>query len=253
MSRTYEALRRAESNFQKKKLEDIYSEPNEPIELNEKIETYLIDLGLSEKQIFSQNLREIRQSLEKIEQYIINPAKSLNIKSDYTETYNYQIALSILVNRKKLLLNRYNDLVNKIKYNHINKLIKNIAEVDIRSSLRKIIRDLCVKDKILEREYKKLNEMLLTINSEQHKKKGEVYAEISKTEPVEAEKEFPKKSIRLRDSLGILILGVILGCLTLLIALAPFLEISVPSSLNIAFFVLIGFFFGLTIANLARP
>ena len=161
--------------------------------------------------------------------------------------------MSILVNRKKLLLNRYNDIVNKIKYYHINKLIREIAEDDIRSSLGKLIRDLYVKDKILEREYDKLDELRRTINVEQHKKKDKVYTEISNTEPIETKKEVAKKSIRLRDSLGILILGVLLGCLTLLIAIAPFFEVSVPDSLNIAFFVLIGLFLGLTIAKLARP
>ena len=66
MSRTHEALRRAEANFQKKKFESKYSEPNERIELIEKIETCLNGLGLSEKQISNQNLREIKQSLKKI-------------------------------------------------------------------------------------------------------------------------------------------------------------------------------------------
>lgn len=253
MSRTHEALRRAEANLEKKTFEKKYPEPVKQLELIEKIETCLISLGLSEKQILNQNLQEIRQSLKKIEACIIDPAKSLNIRADHSETDHYNIALSILVNRKKLLLNRYNNLVNKIKYYHINKLISDIAEDDIRSSLGKKIRDLYVKDKVLEKEYSKLDEMLRTINSKQHKKKDEVYAEIPKTEPIETKKEVAKKSIRLRDSLGILILGILLGCLTLLIALAPFVGVSVPSSLNVTFFVLIGFFLGLTIAKLARP
>jgi hypothetical protein len=151
------------------------------------------------------------------------------------------------------MLNRYNDLVSKIKYYDINKLINDIAEDEIRSSLGKKIRDLYVKDKILEREHNRLDEMLRTINSQQHKKRDEVYTEIPKTEPTETQKKVAKESIRLRDSLGILILGILLGCLTLFIASAPFVGISVPSSLNIAFFVLIGLFLGLTIAKLARP
>jgi hypothetical protein len=253
MSRTHEALRRAEANLEKKTFEKKYSEPTKQSELIGKIETFLEGLGLSEKQILNQNLREIRHSLKKIEACIVDPAKSLNIKSDRLEIDHNNIALSILVNRKKIMLNRYNDLVSKIKYYDINKLINDIAEDEIRSSLGKKIRDLYVKDKILEREHNRLDEMLRTINSQQHKKRDEVYTEIPKTEPTETQKKVAKESIRLRDSLGILILGILLGCLTLFIASAPFVGISVPSSLNIAFFVLIGLFLGLTIAKLARP
>ena len=97
--------------------------------------------------------------------------------------------------------------------------------------------------------------MLLTIDDKQQNKKNEVYAEICNKEPLETEKEEPRKSIRirLRDNLGILTLGVLLGCLSLLIAIAPLVGITVSNFLNIAFFAIIGVVLGLTVAKLAKP
>jgi hypothetical protein len=263
MSRTHEALRRAEVNFQKKKFEQKYlrpieqtgKEPIEKIDISEKIETSLAGLALSEKQILSQDLKEIRQSLKKIDQCIINPKKSLNIHANHFETNHYKAALSILIDRKKLLLNRFNDLVTKRKYYIIKKLAKNIADDSIKSLFEKIINDLYIKDKILQKEYHKLDQMLLNIDDKQQNKKNEVYAEICNKEPLETEKEEPRKSIRiqLRDNLGILTLGVLLGCLSLFIAIAPLVGITVSNFLNIAFFALIGVVLGLTVAKLARP
>ncbi|MGD2097860.1 MAG: hypothetical protein PVG35_09785 [Desulfobacterales bacterium] len=263
MSRTHEALRRAEVNFQKKNFEQKYlrpveqvrKKPIEKIDLSEKIETSLAGLALSEKQILSQDLKEIRQSLKKIEQCIMEPKTSLNIHANDSETNHSIAALSILIDRKKLLLNRFNDLVTKRKYYIIKKLTKNIADDSIRSSFEKIVNDLYIKDKILQKEYHKLDQMLLTIDAKQQDKKNEVYAEISDKEPIETEKEEPRKTIRtrLRDSLGILTLGILLGCLSLFIAIAPLVGVTISNVLSFACFALIGVVLGLTVAKLTRP
>ena len=55
MSRTHEALRRAEANFQKRNFQEKNSLPIGRIELIEKLETLLLDLGLSQKQILTQD------------------------------------------------------------------------------------------------------------------------------------------------------------------------------------------------------
>lgn len=253
MSRTHEALRRAEANFQKRNSQIKYSEPIGRIELIERLETCLLDLRLSEKQILNQDLKEIRLSLRQIDRCIINPKTSFNIQVNDSETDHHRVILSILIDRKKLLLKRFNDLVSKIKYYNISVLLKKITDSSIKTSLEKMIKDLYIKDKILEKEHKKLEQLLSTIDDEQPKKKDDISSEIHKNEQLEVKNETPKTSIRIRDSLGILILGFLLMCLTLFVAGASFAGIPVPSSLNIAFFILLGFFFGLIIANFARP
>ena len=252
MSRTHEALRRAEANFQKETFKENYSEPLKQLELIEKIESGLLGLALSEKQILNQDLKEIKRSLKQIEHCMIDPRTSFNIQVDNSEADPIKAVLSILIDRKKLLLNRFNELINIRKYYNIKKLSKNISEDRIRSSIEKIINELYIKDKVLKKEYTKLDQMYRAIKDKKQTKKDDSYVEIDNKQPGETEKQGQRKSIRLRDSMNILILGALLGCLTLFIAIAPIVGISVPSSLNVAFFLLLGFFLGLTIAKLAR-
>jgi hypothetical protein len=252
MSRTHEALRRAEANFQKRDSQVKYSEPNEQLELAEALETCLLDLGLSEKQISNQDLKQIKINLKQLDQCIANPKISLNIQVNDSETDYTRVILPILIDRKKFLLRRFNDLVIKRKYHNIRVLLNKVTDNSIKTPLEKIINDLYIKDKILEKEYKKLEQLLSTIADKKQKKKDEPHADVHQNQPIEAEKKTPKKSIRIRDSLGIFILGVLLMCLTLYIAIAPLVSISVPSSLNIAFFIILGFFFGLIITRLVR-
>ena len=252
MSRTHEALLRAEANFQKKNIQEKYSEPLGQLELIEKIESGLLRLALSEKQILNQDLKEIKRSLKQIEQCMIHPITSFNIQADSSKADHSKAVLSILIDRKKLLLNRFNELINIRKYYNIKKLSKNISEDRIRSSIEKIINELYLKDKVLKKEYTKLDQMYRAIKDEKQTKKKESYVDIDNKQPEETEKQGQRKSIRLRDSVKILILGVLLGCCTLFIAIAPFVGVSVPSSLNIAIFLLLGFFLGLTIVKLAK-
>lgn len=252
MSRTHDALRQAEANYLKRNSQTKYSEPIRQIQFTESFETCLLDLGLSEKQISNQSLKEIGLSLKQIDRCILNPKTSFNIQANDSETDYDSVILSILIGRKKLLLRRFNNLVSKKKYQNISRLLNKITHSRVKTALEKLIKDLYIKDKILEKEYQKLEQLRSTIDDEQQKKKDSPSAEIDKNQPNEAGKKALKKSIRIRDSLGILILGVLLIGLTLYIAIAPLVNISVPSGLNIAFFILLGFFFGLTITKLTR-
>ena len=131
-------------------------------------------------------------------------------------------------------------------------LLQEMADDGIRTSIEKIINELHAKDKILKKEYQKLEQLRLSINDEQQQAQKDFSEEIHKKKPIIEKKEKPRKSVRVRNSPGILIMGILLICLTFFIALAPFYHIQVPNILNSAFFILLGFFMGLTTANLAR-
>lgn len=256
MSRTHEALRRAEANLKKKNLQETHSEKNGQIQsieqletqrlLTQKLEARLTDLGLSEDQILNQNLKEIGLSLNQINKCIASPKSSLNIQIENPEADFSKDFMPILIERNKLILNRFDELLSKKKYQNINKLLNKITDQGIKTSLEKNINALYLKDKILTKEYQKLEQLRLTIYREPQPNLNQVSQE------VDEKRETPKKSRRLRKFLGILLIGTLLILLTFFIALAPFLDIQVPNILNIAFFILLGFFFGLTIARLAK-
>ena len=252
MGRTHEALRRAEAKFEKRKFQRKQSPQNEHIDSFQKLENRLIELELGKDQISNKNLKEIGKSLAQIDGYITSPKSRLDIQLNDSETDFKKDVLPILIDRKKLTLDRFNELVSKRKYYNIMKLLQEIADGGIRNSIEKIINELHAKDKILKKEYQKLEQLSLSINGEQQQDLKDVSEEIHKKEPIIEKREKPKKSGRVLNFLGVLIMGLLLICLTLFIALAPFYNMRVPNILNSAFFILLGFFMGLTIAKLAR-
>ena len=228
MGRTHEALRRAEANFQKRNFKEKQPLQKEQIRSSERFESQLKDLGLGKDQILNQNLKEIGQSLHQVDGYIASPTTSLNIKfNDFETDFNKDILL-ILIDRKKLILNRFNDLVSNRKYHKIKRLLRNVADEDIRTSIEKIINELHVKDRIIKKEHQKLEQLRLTVNNAQQQNLNDNSEEIHKKEPIDEKKEKPEKFHRIRNSLGILIMGLLLICLTFFIALAPFSDVPLP-------------------------
>jgi hypothetical protein len=246
MGRTYEALRRAEAKVQKSHLQENQSENNGFCITNQKLETRLNDLGLGNNQILNQNLKEIGQSLKRINACMASPESSLHLQSSDCSSDISADILSTLVERKKCVLDRIDFLVSQKKYHNIKKLLNNIVDEDLKKSLEKNINTLQVKDKILKKEYQQLEQLLLASNS------GTSYHPNQIIEEVDQNEKRSQKSARKRISSGLIIVVIVLILLTAFIVLAPLLEIQLLAHpINLALFVLWGTFFGMTVAFLA--
>jgi len=153
VGKTYDLLRRAETNFQKRS--------KQKKNFND-LERFLCKLGLDEEQISNQNQNEIRQSLILINRYIEKPDCFLSLISgddDKSEIDVCNTIMAVLLDRKKLALLRYDALINREKFEKIKQVAGKIADKDIRSTIEKNLCQLIVKDQIFKKEYRKLDKM----------------------------------------------------------------------------------------------
>jgi hypothetical protein len=245
MGRTYEALRRAEAKAQTSHLQEKQSEKDRPLPSNGSLETRLNALGLDKDQIISQNLKEIGQSLNRIDACMASPPSSLNPQSSESPSDMREDIMSILIERKKLILNRLDELVSQKKYYNIYRLLNKITDKGIKSLLEKNVKALQIKDKILKKEYQQLEQLRLASGNgppHQLNQVSERYDQTGKPS---------QRSLGKRQSLRSIIIVALLILLTAFIGIAPFLEIQPPHLINLALFILWGFLFGMTVASLA--
>jgi len=245
MGRTYEALRRAEAKVQKSHLQEKQSEKNGRFASNARLETRLTDLGLGNEQISEQNLKEIGQSLNRIDACMASPTASLDLQSSDSPSDKREDIMSTLIERKKLILNRLDVLVSQKKYHNINRLLNKITDEGIKTSLEKNISALQIKDKILKKEYQQLEQLRLASGSGPSHHPNQLSGRLDQTGKPS------QKSLSKRISLGSIIVIVLLLLLTSFIVIVPFLQIQLPHLINLALFILWGFLFGVTIAPLA--
>jgi hypothetical protein len=246
MGRTYEALRRAEAKVQKSHLQENQSENNGFCATNQKFETRLNNLGLGNHQILNQNLKEIGQSLKRINACMASPASSLELQSSDCSSDISADIMSTLVERKKCILDRIDFLVSQKKYHNIKRLLNNIMDEDLKKSLEKNIDTLQIKDKILKKEYQRLEQLRLTTGNGPSRHPNQMIDELDQKE------KRSQKSARKRISSGLIVVVVVLILLTAFIVLSPLLEIQLLAHpINLALFVLWGTFFGMTVASLS--
>ena len=212
-----------------------------------KIDSRLMDLGLGKERISQQNIIELKDSLHQIDGYIAHPESFL--KQKFRDTVDSETdfklkILPILLERRMFVLESYNELVSKMKIYDLRRLSKRVSDTRVKSSMEKILNDLQLKDSILMKEYQKLEKLRLNIYSEQQK-----FSSMSK----ELTERRNKKSKYLQSGVPVttLIMGALLILLAFLIAIAPFVDILVPDILNSTFLIILGFFFGQGIGELA--
>jgi hypothetical protein len=245
MGRTYEALRRAEAKAQRSRWHDKQSEKEKPLPSNASLETRLDALGLGKDQILSQNLKEIGQSLNRINACMASPPSSLNPQSSDSQSDMREDTMLILIERKKLILNRLDVLVSQKKYYNIYQLLSKITDIGIKTLLEKNVKALQTKEKIIKKEYQQLEQLhLASASGPPHHptQSSEIYGQTGK---------LSQRSLRKRKSLGSIIIVALLICLTAFIAVARLLEIQLSHLINLALFILWGFLFGMTVASLA--
>jgi hypothetical protein len=245
MGRTYEALRRAEAKAQTGHLPEKQSEKDRPLPSNESLEARLNALGLGKDQIIGQSLKEIGQSLNRIDACMANPPSSLNPQSSDSLPETREDVISTLIERKKLILNRLDELVSLKKYFNIYRLLNKITDKGIKTLLEKNIKALQIKDKILKKEYQQLEQLRLASGG------GPSHPSVQISERYDHTGKSSQRSLGKRMSLKSIIIVALLIVLTAFIGITPFLEIRLPHLISLALLILWGFLFGLTVASLA--
>jgi predicted transcriptional regulator len=240
-------LRRAGRHYERKKAPMSASGQNQQIPLSKKIESLLKDLGLDKAHISQQTIKELNQSLSRIDGYIARP--NFFLKQNFGDTVNSEkdfklYILPVLLERRRLVLETYDDLVGGIKDYDLRLLTKEISDTNVKSSIEKILNDLQKKNLILKKEYQKIEKARRDIYFEQqkfssmHKESSE---NINKTS-----RFFPAG-----ESMITWIMGTLLIFIALVIAIAPFANTPVPDIFNITFPIILGFFFGRGIGRFA--
>jgi len=241
------ALGQAIRRFKQKDISNKALDEKAQIILLKKIDSRLKDLGLAKDQISQQNLKELNQSLHRIDSCIVRPGSFLmqEFEDAINSVTDFKLKiLPILLERRMFVLENIDDLVSSTKIFNLRNLAGRISDMSVKSSMDKSLDDLQKKNSILKKEYQKLEKLRLNIYSEQQK-----FHSISK-ELTERRDKTPKY-FQSRESRTTLMMGILLILITSLIAIAPFVNIQVPDILNSAFLIILGFFFGQTIGRLA--
>jgi hypothetical protein len=150
MSRTYDALHRAEKNYARKRL---------PESQYENIESLLVELGLGEEHILKQNYGQLKQSYNRINLFIERPQSFFKLQTEkktLSKIPDCQILQKVLLIRKKHILGCFDKLITDKKLKIINQLAKKICDSQIRLAIEKILKDLQVKNDLLMKEYEKI-------------------------------------------------------------------------------------------------
>jgi hypothetical protein len=234
------ALRRADRHYEQINTPKTSLSQNLQIPSSKQIDSLLRDIGLDKAHISRQTIKELNQSLRRIDGFIAQPESFMKQKfrdTVYSETDFKLHILPFLLDRRRFVLDTYDELAGRMKNYDLRRLINGISDKNIKSSMEKILYDLQMKDSVLKKEYQKIEKIRLDIYSEQQKISSML------KDPGEKRNK-SSKYLPGRDSLTIWIMGSLLILMALSIAIAPFVKISVPDILNSTFLIILGFFFG---------
>jgi hypothetical protein len=240
-------LGRAISSFTQKDVSKRALSDKAQITLLKKIDSRLMDFGLGKDQISQQSLKELNQSLNRIDSCIVRPKSFLQQKFNMTINSEIDFKLKIvpiLLERRNFVLESIDELVSRRKIYDLRRLVKRIPDISVKSSMEKSLDDLQIKNSFLKKEYQKLEKLRLNIYSEQQKFSS-IFKELTER------RDKKSKYFQSRESITTLMMGILLILITSLFAIAPFVNIQVPDILNSTFLITLGFFFGQTIGRLA--
>ena len=231
-----------QKDFSKRALND-----KAQIALLKKIDSRLMDLGLGKDQISRQSIKELNQSLHRIDSCLVRPKSFLQQKFKETiksETDFKLKIVPILLERRVFVLESIDELVSGRKIYNLRRLVERMPDISIKSSMEKNLDDLQIKNSFLKKEYQKLEKLRLNIYSEQQKFSS-IFKELTER------RDKKSKYFQSRESITTLMMGILLILITSLIAISSFVNIQVPDILNGTFLIILGFFFGQTIGRLA--
>jgi len=147
MSRTHNALLRAEAEHKSK-----YQKKCDQLD----IKPQLRRLNLGKQQLTSQNLSELRQSINSINECIKQPLSSLNIDLDESLQGKAELIIAflpVLLERKRLVLELIDTKVTDASIIKIRSALKHMRNRQARAKIEKPLSWLQRKNQLLKREY----------------------------------------------------------------------------------------------------
>jgi hypothetical protein len=147
MSRTHEALLRAEAKHQSR-----YFNNYNPLDIEQK----LLLLNLGKKQLRNQSLSNLKQSLIRINECIKQPLASFGISLDESSLSEKELKaaiLPVLLKRKRLLLELIDTKVTEASITRIRSALKLMQNSHVREKIEKPLSWLHRKNQFLRKEY----------------------------------------------------------------------------------------------------
>ncbi|MBD2103593.1 hypothetical protein [Leptolyngbya sp. FACHB-261] len=216
----------------------------------EYFEPQLAELGFSKSQIETQSLDELRQSLESINEAIKHPGSfgslSFSVGAEgkifvTSSKSNAQFEIGILpllLDRKKLILEKIRILSSNEKIETIQDLINRVNNEEIKKKLEKEVNE-------LRDEAQRLREQSKEVEQEQNQERVKSQADLAKLN-IELFERRSKVWFTLleRESAATILGGILLFIILIAHVTAIFTKFSIPEILNNAFLIILGYFFG---------
>jgi hypothetical protein len=221
-------------------------------------ESQLIRLELGKEQIESQTLPELEQSLERINDALKNPDSfgtvRLKLVADIGFVVaktgaeaNYEIGVvPILLERKKLIIDRIRQLRGEQKIETLNDEIKNVPQDKVRVKLEKQLEELKAESLRYNQQAKEIEQARLQEQLNSQEKMRRLEQEIAERKAKTWQSYFRRE-----------LMATIVGSLLLLILaitqlIAMFKNIQTTEIVNNAFLIILGYFFGQTVSRASK-
>lgn len=222
-------------------------------------DSQLIPLGLSREQIEAQSLEELEQSLMQVNDAIDHPEAFGSLKLKVTadlglvisqasaESFTEVGILPILLERKRLILERIALLKSQSRIGSLEAIAKTVSETETRESIQAEIDKLRLEFAASAKQTRETEEQAMQarlqyqMEFELHKAKVEAERAKTRTQAYQA--------YLTRDTIATLIGAILLVVLTVAQLLAMFFHVESTEIVNNSFLVILGYFFGQTVAR----
>jgi len=216
-------------------------------------ESQLIRLELGKEQIESQTLPELEQSLERVNDAIAHPDSfgtvKLKVVADLgfviaktgTEA-NYEIGvLPVLLERKKMIIDRIRQLKGEQKIETLNDEIKNVPQDDVRVKLEKQLEELKAESLRYNQQAKEVEQARLQEQLNAQEKMRRLEQEMAERKAKTWQSYFR------RELMATIVGSVLLLILAATQLIAMFQKLQTTEIVNNAFLIILGYFFGQTV------
>ncbi len=226
---------------------------NQMLDLSGKFfEPQLASIGLSKEEIERQSLQDLKQSLDRVNEAISKPEffgtiglafdaeVGLLITQNKSKTNIHQVGiLPILLERKKLILERIASLKGSKGLLGLKDLISQVEDRKIREQLQEQVESL--------KEEQEIKEQLEKTEKESLREKNKTFDEIEqltkKTEMLERRSKVWLSFLE-RESVATVVGATLLVLITFTQIIAMFIQLESTEIINNAFLLILGYFFG---------
>jgi hypothetical protein len=214
-------------------------------------EAQLKEIGLAKKQIETQSVDELQQSLETVNDALKHPESfgtfAIKISADSgipyiasgkTDAHFERGILQLLLSRKRLILERIRTLSASEKIESIQDLISQVNDETVKNKLKQEVSALKDESQVLREQSKDVDQ-----KQTQEAIRTQAELERLKMELFERKSEV-WFSLLERESAATLLGGFLLLVIVIAHVTAIFSKFPIPEILNNAFLIILGYFFG---------